>query len=34
MVPTRRRVYTPDTDGTLARDSPTVTIDIADAAFF
>jgi hypothetical protein len=34
MVPTRRRVYTQDIDGTLARDSPTVAIDIADAAFF
>jgi hypothetical protein len=34
MVPTRRRVYTRDTDGNLTRDSPTVTIDIAAAAFF
>jgi len=29
-----RRVYTHDTDGTLALDSATVAIDIADAAFF
>ena len=34
MVPTRRRVYTHDTDGTLALGSPTVAIDIAGAAFF
>jgi hypothetical protein len=33
-VPTRRRVYTHDRDGTLGRDSPTVAVDIADAAFF
>jgi hypothetical protein len=29
-----RRVYTHDTDGTFARDSPTVAIDVAGAAFF
>ena len=34
MVPTRRRVYTHDPDGTLARDSVTLGIDISDAAFF
>ena len=34
MVPTRRGVYTHATDGTLARGSPTVAIDIAGAAFF
>ena len=34
MVPTRRRVYTHDRDGTLARDSPTLAIDLGGAAFF
>jgi len=33
-VSTWRRVYTHDPDGTLARYSTTVAIDIADAAFF
>ena len=34
MVPTRRRVYTRDPVATLARDSPTVAVDLEDVAFF
>jgi hypothetical protein len=33
MVPTRRRVYSHDTGGTLARDSAILAIDIEHAAF-
>jgi hypothetical protein len=33
MVPTRRRVYFRNPDGTPARDSVSIAIDIADVTF-